>query len=143
VQADPANQHETRSVPAQVAGDLTRVIKFAAVGVANTFTDLGLYTAAVIIFGWHPLIANTLSYSSGVLCSFVLNRTWTFADCDRSRPAQQLLRFIGVNALTLSAGNVIIAALLTMMPAIAAKGIAVVLGFVLNYGFSRRFVFAR
>jgi putative flippase GtrA len=134
---------EVRNTSAPAVGGVTRIIKFAAVGAANTFTDVALYATAVIILGWHPLLANTLSYSSGVLCSFLLNRTWTFADCDRSHPTRRFVRFIGVNVVTLSVGNVIIAALLTIMPSVAAKAIAVVLGFALNYGFTRRFVFAR
>jgi putative flippase GtrA len=134
---------EVRNTSAPGVGGVTRIIKFATVGVANAFTDIGLYSAAVVLLGWHPLLANTASYSSGVLCSFLLNRSWTFADCDRSRLTRRFVRFIAVNALTLSVGNIVIAALLTVMSPVAAKAIAEVLGFFLNYGFTRRFVFAR
>jgi putative flippase GtrA len=89
------------------------------------------------------VLANTVSYSTGVLCSFALNSTWTFGDCNRSQPIRQFVRFVGINAVMLLVGNVIIAGLLAVIPALAAKGLATAVGFALNYNLMRRFVFAR
>jgi putative flippase GtrA len=122
---------------------LARAARFATVGVINTSVDVGLYSVAVIVLGWHPVLANTVSYSTGVLCSFALNSTWTFGDCNRSQPIRQFVRFVGINAVMLLVGNVIIAGLLAVIPALAAKGLATAVGFALNYNLMRRFVFAR
>lgn len=59
--------------------------KFSVVGVANTSVDLGLYillTRLLPFFGSHILLAKALSFIAATICSFVLNRTWTFAKRD-------------------------------------------------------------
>ena len=55
-------------------------LKFLAVGVLNTLIDAGMYLALTHHLGLAalPALAKALSYSIGVLNSYVWNRSWTF-----------------------------------------------------------------
>lgn len=56
-------------------------IKFAFVGLLNTAVDLGLYlllTRLSLCFFDRRVLAKAISYSVGVLNSFIWNRNWTF-----------------------------------------------------------------
>jgi putative flippase GtrA len=54
--------------------------KFGSVGVVNTLLDLALYFVLTrwLGLGNQPAVAKAISYSVGVLNSFLLNRVWTF-----------------------------------------------------------------
>lgn len=53
-------------------------VKFQCVGVVNFAVDLGVLTLLNGVLGWPIGIANTISYSCGIINSFMLNRYWTF-----------------------------------------------------------------
>lgn len=53
-------------------------VKFQCVGVVNFAVDLGVLTLLNGVLGWPLGIANTISYSCGIINSFILNRYWTF-----------------------------------------------------------------
>jgi putative flippase GtrA len=53
-------------------------IKFQCVGVVNFLVDYGVFTLLNGLLGWPVAIANTISYSCGIVNSFLLNRYWTF-----------------------------------------------------------------
>ncbi len=53
-------------------------VKFQCVGVVNFLVDLGVFTLLHTALGWGVGIANTVSYSCGIVNSFLLNRYWTF-----------------------------------------------------------------
>ena len=59
---------------------LIQAIKFGAVGVLNTGVDLGLYFVLTrwLGLGGMPVLAKSISYSAGILNSFIWNKTWTF-----------------------------------------------------------------
>jgi putative flippase GtrA len=60
---------------------LKQVVKFGIVGVINTGVDLGLYFALthwIPFFADQQVFAKGLSYSAGILNSFIWNRNWTF-----------------------------------------------------------------
>ena len=52
--------------------------KFALVGVVNTVLDFALFMTLVYFAGLGPTSANIISYTCGILNSFVLNKHWTF-----------------------------------------------------------------
>jgi putative flippase GtrA len=58
----------------------TQVFKFASVGVLNTILDAVLYFALTRWLGFAavPLIAKAISYTAGIVNSYVWNRSWTF-----------------------------------------------------------------
>jgi len=59
---------------------LKQAVKFGSVGVLNTFVDLALYFVLTrwLGLGGQPAVAKAISYSVGVINSFILNRLWTF-----------------------------------------------------------------
>ena len=86
--------------------------------------------------------ANILSYGTGILNSFLMNRAWTFKD--RSQGAaflRSFLLFIGVNLLGLAFSTLLVAVFSTMMDEILAKVLSVPLVFGWNFLTSRHLVF--
>ncbi len=72
-----------------------QLLRFGAVGIANTALDLSLYTIltrTVGFFALHLLLAKTCSFLAGTVLSFTLNRAWTFKETGRVR-ALELARF--------------------------------------------------
>jgi putative flippase GtrA len=74
-------------------------IKFAIVGVVNTSIDFIVY-ALLTWFSLNYIIAQCISYSAGVLNSYMLNRKWTFARTGKGSK-REFFTFIGVNLITL------------------------------------------
>lgn len=110
---------------------LGEIVRFALVGVANTGVDMGLYAVLVLAAGVPPVLANVLSYSAGILCSFVLNSRWTFRATRRSA-AQSLPAFAlfgSAAAAGLALSTLIVAVLEGIAGPIAAKAVSVPLVF--------------
>ena len=57
---------------------IVRPLRFGVVGVVNTVLGLAIIFAAKAFLGLGDLAANLLGYGLGLVCSFVLNRSWTF-----------------------------------------------------------------
>ena len=74
-------------------------IRFCLVGAVNTGVDFTVFTVLSNL-GILLLVAQCVSYTCGVLNSFLLNRTWTFRRCAQS--SGQLIRFLALNLGTLS-----------------------------------------
>jgi putative flippase GtrA len=114
------------------------------VGVVNTLVDIGLFALLFYQAQLHLLVANSISYSIGVLNSFVLNKWWTFDDSTAwSSSLPRIVLFAGFNVLGLAWTNLIIWLLAQVLPALAAKCGAVAAVFAWNYWTSHRFVFVQ
>ena len=74
--------------------------RFALVGSINTAVDLGIFAALTGLLALQPDRANAISYGSGIVTSFILNRGWTFEDL-RGGLAEQITRFIVVSLASL------------------------------------------
>ena len=77
-------------------------IKFCLVGLINTSVDIGILALLILVspyFSVHELQAKTVSFLSAVLCSFVLNRYWTF---ERKHPIE--IREIALYYLVIGSG---------------------------------------
>ncbi|MDR7002115.1 GtrA family protein [Neobacillus niacini] len=74
-------------------------IKFALVGVVNTSIDFIVY-AILTWFNVNYILAQCISYSAGVLNSYIMNRKWTFEQKGKGRK-REFITFIGVNLITL------------------------------------------
>ena len=74
--------------------------KFCVVGALNSGID---FTVFALLYAWglSLLPAHIISYSCGVINSFLLNRSWTFKE-PTHQPLGQLVRFVGLNLVTLS-----------------------------------------
>lgn len=73
--------------------------RFCLVGAVNTGVDFMVF-ALLSNLGVLLLPAQVVSYTCGILNSFLLNRKWTFSS--RRRSTGQLLRFLLLNLFTLS-----------------------------------------
>jgi putative flippase GtrA len=69
--------------------------RFAVVGVINTAVDIGIYTfltRLIPLFFGHLLFAKAVSFVVATVCSFTLNRQWTFQQQGKVR-IHEILRF--------------------------------------------------
>jgi putative flippase GtrA len=119
-----------------------RIVRFALVGCANTAVDFAVFSILVFVGNCNPVVANTISYAGGVACSYTLNRAWTFADRAGVRKAGELVGFVLINTLLVVLSNVLIAAMATGLPLMAAKVVATGITFGVGYWAARNIVFA-
>lgn len=118
-------------------------VKFGIVGVANTLLDFALFMALVYLLGMRPTPANVISYSCGILNSFILNKHWTFCKTPyRRQTDRQLIMFVVFNVVGLGIASAIVWALADHLGPAGAKLIAIVGTFTWNYLTSRYLVFA-
>jgi putative flippase GtrA len=84
---------------------LKQVSTFAAVSVATTVLDFALFN--LLVFGdlLSPVVANTLSYGSGIVASYVLNKRLTFAGGGRDKRSHEFAIFVVINLLGLGLNN--------------------------------------
>ena len=88
--------------------ELERFVRFMVVGVTGTVLDFSILTLLKALLGFPTLIANTISYSAGILNNFILNRQWTFSDV-RNKPARvQFFQFAAVSLIGLGLNNAIV-----------------------------------
>jgi len=121
-----------------------RAVRFGLVGVVNTLIDLILFSLLVHMAGLPVVPANMLSYGTGILNSFVMNRAWTFKHHSRGKAlVKSLLVFTGINLLGLALSTLLVALFTTLMSPILAKIVSVPLVFVWNYLASRHLAFGR
>ncbi|EWY38914.1 polysaccharide synthesis protein GtrA [Skermanella stibiiresistens SB22] len=122
---------------------MRRLGTFAVIGVSNTLIDIGIYALLSGGLGIHPVVANTVSYSTGTLSSYLMNRRWTFRDRGSSNPARQFVAFCATNLITLATCNAVMASTLDLAPEAAIKVLVVAIGFMMNYTMSNLLVFRR
>ena len=87
--------------------ELGRFARFLTVGGLGTLLDFGLLSL-LKAFGFPTLLANSLSFSVGVINNFTFNRLWTFADAKRVSWRKQLIQFRLVSLVGLALNNAIV-----------------------------------
>ncbi|MCZ4093956.1 GtrA family protein [Sinorhizobium psoraleae] len=106
-----------------------RLLRFATVGAVTTTLDFVLFTGLFAV-GAAPGQANILSYSCGILVSYMLNRSWTF----RARHSQvQALKFVLGTLTGLVISTCLVALLARLIPPPLAKILSVPVVFAWNY----------
>lgn len=100
--ARPLTGHAARQ-PAE----LTRFVRFLAVGALGTFLDFGLLTGLKLI-GLPTLLANSLSFSAGVVNNFTWNSLWTFSDRLNANRRTQFFQFLLVSLIGLLINNAMV-----------------------------------
>lgn len=81
-------------------------VRFALVGVVNTLVGMGVIFIAWHFLGFGDLAANLLGYAAGFLCSYSLNKLWTFSD--RGAVGRSLWRFALVCAVAYAANLIVL-----------------------------------
>jgi len=111
------------------------------VGAVNTGVDFAVF-AVLSNMGILLLVAQSISYSCGVLNSFLLNRTWTFKGSSRS--PGQWIRFLALNLCTLGItyGLLVYFHQSLAWPLLLCKLFATGASVVINYAGSRLWIFS-
>lgn len=116
-------------------------MKFCLIGAVNTGVDFTAFTV-LSNMGVILLVAQSVSYTCGVLNSFLLNRTWTFRGCAQS--SGQLIRFLALNlgTLTITYGLLVYFHNSLAWPLLVCKLVATGASLVINYLGSRLWIFS-
>lgn len=88
--------------------NLLVVTRFMLVGMAGTLVDFALFAILHTQVGMPTLLANTLSYSAGILNNYALHRCWTFAHRPARGTGRQFSQFVGVSLSALLINNLIV-----------------------------------
>lgn len=117
-------------------GELWRFAKFGLTGVMNTLVDFIAFWVLSYL-GVNAYLSQAVSYSCGMLNSYIVNRSWTFSSKNRFFSAQ-MLRFIVANLslLLLSLGVLwLISGQLgysKLVAKLCATAVTMAVGFVVN-----------
>jgi putative flippase GtrA len=87
---------------------LPRMARFLSVGAVGTLLDISLFTALHILLNVPTLLANTLSYSAGIINNYLLHRNWTYADRSRKKMGAQFSQFALVSLSALVLNNLLV-----------------------------------
>lgn len=134
---------ERNRIPKVFSRDgILRMFKFSLVGVVNTAIDVTLFALLVHVFQWEVLPANILSYSTGILNSFVMNKLWTFHDQRPfSHSLQPFVLFVVINISSLFLSTAVVWLFSHYLAKLTAKLASVGVVFVWNYTLTRLLVF--
>ena len=115
-------------------------MRFCLVGAVNTGVDFTVF-AVLSNLGVLMLVAQCVSYTCGVLNSFLLNRTWTFRG--RGQSSGQLIRFLTLNlgTLTITYGLLVYFHTSLAWPLLVCKLLATAASLGDNYLGSRLWIF--
>ena len=123
---------------------LKRIMRFSCVGGLNTTIDFVIFSLLNSLFGVNYIISQIVSYSSGTLNSYILNKFWTFNDTKTSKKTtKEIVQFIVVNSASLGVSLISLSILMNggSMNSFLAKIISMVLAQVVNFLGYRFWVF--
>ncbi|KEK24434.1 GtrA family protein [Bacillus gaemokensis] len=118
-----------------------QALKFLAVGSLNTGIDIMIFTLLVMV-GVPLLPAQWISYSCGIVNSYLLNRQWTFQQ-KRKQVEKEPIKFVCVNLLSLVLVSLILNGMheLWEQSLTVSKVTATLIGSLINFIGSRYWVF--
>lgn len=87
--------------------EFQRFTRFLTVGAVGTFLDFGLLSLLKAL-GLPTLVANSASFTVGVVNNFTWNRLWTFSDAKQADWQRQLAQFVLVSLVGLALNNAIV-----------------------------------
>lgn len=135
----PFAEDDATPAGAAARGGLARLLgqglRFGVVGTIGFAVDTATVYAAHFAAGLDLYSAGALAYLVAATTTWALNRTWTFADAPRARPARQWALFVTVQALGFALNRGTYAALVTLLPVAQAHPvIAVAAGSIAGMG---------
>ena len=121
--------------------ELIKAAKFAVVGVVNTLIDYGVFALLAQVLSVNVFLSQVISYSCGILNSYVWNRSWTFqSESKFFSPA--LMRFLVLNLSMLALSTALLALFLQLgLSKLVAKGCTVVVTMAIGFVVNRLWVF--
>jgi putative flippase GtrA len=90
--------------------ELGRFSRFLIVGAIGTLLDFSVLTI-LKLFGLPTLLANSASFTVGVVNNYTWNRRWTFTDVKKDDWRRQLAQFTLVSLIGLARNNAIVLSL--------------------------------
>ena len=123
--------------------EFSKLVKFGMTGVMNTAVDFAVFMLLSYV-GVYIYLAQMISYSCGMLNSYVVNRSWTFKSKERFL-SSQLVRFIISNFLQMLLSVVLMWLFITKlgMLKIVAKICATVIMLLTGFFINRIWVFRK
>jgi putative flippase GtrA len=121
--------------------ELIKAAKFAVVGIGNTLIDYGVFALLAQLLSVNVFLSQVISYSCGILNSYIFNRSWTFQSQSRFfSPA--LVRFLVLNLCMLALSTGLLALFLQFgLSKLVAKGCTVVVTMAIGFVVNRLWVF--
>lgn len=92
----------------QSNGMARSAVRFMVVGMLGTLIDFSLFAVLSIQLGIPTVLANTLSYSAGIVNNYIFHRFWTYAQRPHRAAGKQFLQFVGVSLGALVINNLIL-----------------------------------
>lgn len=129
--------------------DIGHFGKFLVVSVTNFIVDYGVLYLLTAVVGMLTAPANMISYTCGVINSFLLNRYWTFKQ-KHSFFSRHFVKFVFVNLISLGVNTLAVWILVDLygfniglfgMQNFYAKLIATVFSFTVNFSGNKLLVF--
>jgi putative flippase GtrA len=118
-----------------------QALRFGCTGVLNTLIDVAVFVFLIHVVSVQPTIANVISYSVGLLCSFMMNNWWTFSIGRQPGLPQRFGRFVLVNVSSLAVSTGTVAFTLRFTTPLVGKILSLPMTFLWNFLLCRRFVF--
>jgi putative flippase GtrA len=126
----------------QTRGVTLKAASFAMVGVVNTFIDLGIFLAAYNLLELPLIPANVLAWLVAVSGSYVMNSFITFAaESGRQLRWRAYGAFVASGVAGVITNTAILVVASYWLPVLAAKLLAIVVSFVVNFSLSHFVVF--
>ena len=85
-----------------------RFLRFVLVGLLNTLVDFGLMNLFTQVFMIPLVVAQALSFSIAVACSYLLNRTWIYPEAIGGSMKAQFPKFVAINLLGLAVRSLLV-----------------------------------
>jgi putative flippase GtrA len=128
---------------------MLKAVSFAMIGVINALVDFGVFLFALAFIvpalpgeNLQLVAANVVAWMVAVSGSYVMNSYVTFAaESGRKLTARAYLAFVASGILGVIANTVTLLAAAMWLPVIAAKIVAIGVGFVVNFSMSHFVVF--
>jgi len=127
--------------------------KFIVVGLVNTTLDFGIFNLLTSLAGFNAVLSNVISFSCGIVCSYFLNRNWTFKETRNADQTAEFLKFLISNLVALLVNTIAVWIAVRILEttfdldlwlnSALAKIIATLFSLVLNYTFLSRWVFTK
>lgn len=90
-----------RTLLAKYRKTIIQFVKFNFVGISNTLLDWGVFAILNMVFSLQMYIAKPISFTCGVINSFILNKFWTFKKQQQSFKGLELIKFLVINLISL------------------------------------------
>lgn len=114
---------------------------FGAIGLFNTAIDFAVFFVLLHFLHWTIVVSQLVSYSCGILNSYLCNRYFTFSH--RGTPSsREFAKFVMLNVLSYLLSTAVIYLLRQIsIPVMIGKLLSLALTVILNFAGSRYWVF--